>query len=88
MSTVPVSSRSAKQKGGAARNSKRNSRGDRADVATIAAAEAASRAAERRDMVATAAYFRAEHRGFQPGHDVDDWLAAELEVAHARQFDT
>lgn len=87
MSTQPVSSRAAKQKG-AARSSKRSRHGDRADVATIAAAEAASRAAERRDMVATAAYFLAERRGFEPGHDVDDWLIAELQVAHARQLST
>jgi hypothetical protein len=24
-----------------------------------------------------AAYFLAERRGFAPGHDLDDWLAAE-----------
>ena len=34
----------------------------------------------RRDIVAQAAYFRAERRGFEPGHDLEDWLAAEAEV--------
>lgn len=35
----------------------------------------------RRAMVAQAAYFRAERRGFAPGHELDDWLEAEREVA-------
>ena len=37
-------------------------------------------AEERWRMVATAAYHRAEKRGFQPGHEVEDWLAAEREI--------
>jgi hypothetical protein len=28
-----------------------------------------------------AAYFRAERRGFAPGYEIEDWLAAEAEVA-------
>jgi hypothetical protein len=31
-------------------------------------------------MIAEAAYFRSAHRGFEPGHEVDDWLAAESEI--------
>jgi hypothetical protein len=34
----------------------------------------------RHEMVATAAYYIAEQRGFAPGHEVDDWLAAEAAV--------
>ena len=34
----------------------------------------------RRGMIAEAAYLRAERRGFAPGHEVADWLAAEQEV--------
>jgi hypothetical protein len=34
----------------------------------------------RRAMIAEAAYLRAERRGFVPGYDEDDWLAAENEV--------
>jgi hypothetical protein len=30
--------------------------------------------------IAEAAYYRAERRGFVPGQEVDDWLAAEAEV--------
>jgi hypothetical protein len=33
-----------------------------------------------RAMVAEAAYFYAEHRGFGPGHEIDDWLAAEDQI--------
>ena len=56
------------------------------DVAHIAAVEAMNRGAERQAMVAEAAYFRAEHRGFCPGHELEDWLAAEIEVGNALQL--
>lgn len=36
-------------------------------------------------QVALAAYFIAEQRGFEPGHELDDWLAAEAQVATADQ---
>ena len=35
----------------------------------------------RRVMVAEAAYYRAEKRGFAPGQETADWLAAEAEIA-------
>ena len=35
----------------------------------------------RRAMIAEAAYYRAERRGFEPGHELEDWLEAEAEVA-------
>jgi hypothetical protein len=31
-------------------------------------------------LIAEAAYYRAEQRGFAPGHETEDWLAAEAEV--------
>jgi len=31
-------------------------------------------------MIAEAAFFRAEQRGFEPGGEIADWLAAEMEV--------
>jgi Protein of unknown function (DUF2934) len=34
----------------------------------------------RRQMIAEAAYYRAEHRGFMMGGDLDDWLEAEKEI--------
>jgi hypothetical protein len=35
---------------------------------------------QRRALIAQAAYFRAERRGFAPGHEAEDWRAAEIEV--------
>lgn len=35
---------------------------------------------DRRAMIAEAAYLRAERRGFVPGYETEDWLAAEVEV--------
>lgn len=31
-------------------------------------------------MIATAAYFRAQMRGFEPGAELQDWLEAEAEI--------
>jgi hypothetical protein len=31
-------------------------------------------------MIAERAYYRAEKRGFVPGHELEDWLAAEREI--------
>jgi hypothetical protein len=36
--------------------------------------------AARREMVEKAAYYRAQRRGFSPGYEMDDWLAAEEEI--------
>jgi len=30
--------------------------------------------------IAEAAYYRAEKRGFVPGHEIEDWLEAEKEI--------
>jgi Protein of unknown function (DUF2934) len=37
-------------------------------------------AAQRQLAIARVAYFRAQQRGFAPGHELEDWLAAEQEV--------
>jgi hypothetical protein len=34
----------------------------------------------REQLIADAAYYRAQRRGFVPGHELEDWLAAEAEV--------
>jgi len=34
----------------------------------------------RRALIAEVAYYRAERRGFEPGHETEDWLSAEAEV--------
>jgi len=45
-----------------------------------AAARAAVTPEARRAMIAQNAYLRAERRGFEPGHETEDWFAAEEEV--------
>ena len=35
---------------------------------------------EVRKLISEAAYYRAKQRGFQPGHELDDWIQAEAEV--------
>jgi hypothetical protein len=35
---------------------------------------------QRVGMIAEAAYYRAEARGFTPGNEVEDWLVAEREI--------
>ena len=37
-------------------------------------------AEEREHLIARAAYFRAEKRGFAPGCELEDWVQAEAEV--------
>lgn len=44
------------------------------------AAKAVAKVSELDDQIATAAYFLAERRGFEPGHELDDWLSAERQV--------
>jgi Protein of unknown function (DUF2934) len=42
--------------------------------------EPGARAKPRKARVAEIAYFKAQSRGFAPGHAEEDWLAAEAEV--------
>jgi hypothetical protein len=46
--------------------------------------------AERHAMISLEAYLRSERRGFEPGYEIEDWVAAEAEVdarlAHARKL--
>ena len=44
--------------------------------------------AEKDDLngyIAAAAYFKAESRGFEPGHELEDWLEAEVELMSIQQ---
>jgi len=52
----------------------------RKPAARVSPAVAKPPAAEREEMIRTAAYYRAERRGFTPGYEWEDWLAAEAEV--------
>ena len=44
------------------------------------------RPADREASVATAAYFLAEKRDFAPGHELEDWLAAETQIAERHVY--
>jgi hypothetical protein len=35
---------------------------------------------EMRRQIEEAAYYRAKRRGFEPGHELEDWIQAESEV--------
>jgi hypothetical protein len=35
---------------------------------------------QRHELIAVAAYHLAERRNFEPGHETEDWLAAESQV--------
>lgn len=39
---------------------------------------------QRHAMIAEAAYFRAQRRGFEPGHELEDWLQAEADFLMTR----
>ena len=34
-------------------------------------------------MIAEAAYYRAERRGFEPGYELEDWYGAERDIERA-----
>jgi hypothetical protein len=38
------------------------------------------RAKPRAALIAELAYFKAQSRGFEPGHEQEDWFAAEVEI--------
>lgn len=62
--------------------SRRKQRIDHGEI-RIAEIEQAQRAVDQHKMIAIAAYLRAEQRGFEPGHELDDWLTAEREIVEA-----
>ncbi|HEY7929359.1 MAG TPA: DUF2934 domain-containing protein [Steroidobacteraceae bacterium] len=62
-----------------ARSTRKSTSSKPASKATVGAAPPID-PERRRALIAQAAYFRAERRGFAPGHEAEDWLAAEVEV--------
>ena len=52
-------------------------------VSKASAARAPVSADQRRAMIAEAAYYMAERRGFESGHELEDWLLAESQVESA-----
>lgn len=51
-----------------------------AEIVAMAREQVAARNDLRQSRIAQAAYFRAERRGFAPGHELADWLAAEADI--------
>ncbi len=54
------------------------------DAAFIEPLESEERHA-RHSRIAEAAYYLAERRSFDPGHELDDWLEAEREIERAQE---
>lgn len=46
-------------------------------------AKAGAQSSERQQMIAEAAYYRAQQRGFVAGYDLEDWLRAEKELSQS-----
>ncbi len=38
--------------------------------------------------IAVAAYYKAKERGFTPGHEIEDWIEAERELATQAELKT
>ena len=52
-------------------------------ISQASASRAALSADQRHAMIAIAAYYIAEQRGFAAGHELEDWLRAESEIDSA-----
>ena len=44
--------------------------------------EHASNEEDKLSRIAVSAYYKAEARGYEPGHEIQDWLEAEAEILH------
>jgi Protein of unknown function (DUF2934) len=64
----------------ARRERMRDSPSPQKQAASRQAPHALDRSSSREALIAIAAYYRAERRGFLPGHEQEDWLAAEREI--------
>lgn len=70
------SSKHTRRKRSAARNEAASMESSQSPPSASSVAEAA-----RQKMVAEAAYYRAQKRGFVPGRELDDWFEAEAEIS-------
>lgn len=61
---------------------------DRSETTSVASEGNSLDEATRRAMIAEAAYYRAERRGFAPGFELEDWLLSENEVEAQIQSQT
>jgi hypothetical protein len=53
---------------------------EKVKVATQDSDEQPGHGIDRLELIQELAYLKAESRGFEPGHELEDWLAAEQEV--------
>jgi hypothetical protein len=58
----------------------KKSKGNGSSPQTRGSVEPDSYDGPREQMIAEAAYYRAEQRGFAPGNEMSDWLQAEADV--------
>lgn len=58
---------------------KKDQRVNVAGVVRTKRAKPLSDGKSREALIAELAYFRAMNRSFEPGHEIEDWLAAEAE---------
>jgi hypothetical protein len=72
-------SRSRRKKSSASKTEKSPVRG-KSDGRPAKAPEVSASPDERHQMIALAAYYRAEQRGFANGDPLQDWLEAEAQV--------
>ena len=48
--------------------------------ATLSRSQVQTDPVSREQMIAEAAYYLAERRAFEPGHELEDWYAAERDI--------
>lgn len=61
------------------KTSKVQSKSANSPAATSRQQTSSARGQKSADQIAITAYLKAEARGFEPGHELEDWLAAEAE---------
>lgn len=69
-----------KSRGESVSKTKRGDTGRQAREAEMASPSSASEDCPREQMIAEAAYFHAERRGFVPADEMSDWLQTEVDV--------
>jgi hypothetical protein len=74
-----------RQRGSSSSNKQTLQLKDKQDTDARASADLATTDIDMTVMIATAAYYIAEQRGFEPGHELDDWLTAEQQVRTYRE---
>lgn len=64
-------------------NRSKVSKSTKAEAEAVLSSSPASSTPDRQREIAEVAYYRAEKRGFEPGHEEEDWIAAEQELNNA-----